>query len=66
VLGGGDTRGIALVFLFAGAIMIVVALLAFLTKSYRVLSATYAGQQESVVPTEVDGADLDAESAGTR
>jgi DHA3 family multidrug efflux protein-like MFS transporter len=66
VLGGGETRGIALVFLFAGAIMIVVALLAFLTKSYRVLSATYAGQKESVMPAEVDGADLDAESAGTR
>lgn len=66
VLGDGDTRGIALVFLFAGAIMIVVALLAFLTKSYRILSATYAGQKESVIPEAVDGADLDAPSARTR
>jgi DHA3 family multidrug efflux protein-like MFS transporter len=66
LLGGGDTRGIALVFLFAGAIMIVAALLAFLTKSYRILSATYADQKESVVPDEVDGADLDPESSATR
>lgn len=66
LVGGGDTRGIALVFLFAGAIMIVVGLLAFLTKSYRTLSASYADQKESVIPEEVDGADLDAESSSTR
>jgi hypothetical protein len=44
----------------------VIALLAFLTKSYRTLSAVYADQTESVVPDEVDGADLDAESSSTR
>ncbi|MGP3535911.1 MFS transporter [Microbacterium sp. RD1] len=40
-LGEGDARGIALVFLVAGLIMVVVALLAFLTRSYRVLSEQY-------------------------
>jgi len=66
LLGDGDARGIALVFLFAGLSMIVIALLAFLTKSYRILSARYEDQAESVVPGEVDGADLDAESSSTR
>lgn len=42
LLGEGEARGIALVFLFAGLIMIVFGVLAFLTKSYRVLSAEYA------------------------
>lgn len=42
LLGSGDARGIALVFLVAGLIMLVVASLAFYTKSYRVLSKFYA------------------------
>lgn len=66
LLGEGEARGIAFVFLVAGLAMIVVAALAFLTRSYRTLSATYADQKESVIPDEVDGADLDAESSGTR
>ena len=66
LLGAGEARGIALVFLFAGLSMIVFALLAFLTKSYRILSARYEDQTESVIPDEVDGADLDAESSATR
>jgi DHA3 family multidrug efflux protein-like MFS transporter len=52
LLGDGEARGIALVFLVAGAIMIIAALLAFLTRSYRHLSAQYAGQQESVDAVE--------------
>jgi DHA3 family multidrug efflux protein-like MFS transporter len=40
-LGGGDTRGIALVLAAAGLIMSVVALLAFLTPAYRHLVETY-------------------------
>jgi DHA3 family multidrug efflux protein-like MFS transporter len=48
LLGDGEARGIALVFLVAGVIMIIAALLAFLTRSYRHLSAMYAGQQSSV------------------
>ena len=41
LLGDGDTRGIALILMVAGLVMIVVALLAFLTPSYRHLVATY-------------------------
>ncbi|WP_309712672.1 MFS transporter [Pseudolysinimonas sp.] len=68
LLGDGEVRGIAIVFLFAGLAMIVFALLAFLTRSYRTLSATFQGQTESVIPDgdDVDGADLDAESSSTR
>lgn len=42
LLGSGEARGIALVFLIAGLIMMVAAILAFFTKSYRRLSAFYA------------------------
>ncbi len=41
LLGEGTSRGIALVFLAAGIIMIVAALLAFLTPVYRRVSASY-------------------------
>jgi DHA3 family multidrug efflux protein-like MFS transporter len=47
LLGDGDARGIALVFLFAGLIMIVFAVLAFATKSYRTLSAEYVEAPEA-------------------
>lgn len=42
LLGTGEARGIALIFLVTGFIMLVVALLAFTTKSYRILSKFYA------------------------
>lgn len=42
LLGTGDARGIALLFLISGFIMLMVALLAFTTKSYRILSKFYA------------------------
>ncbi|MGJ3191952.1 MFS transporter [Paenarthrobacter sp. FR1] len=42
LLGEGISRGIALVFLVAGLIMIAVALIAFLTPVYRRVSASYA------------------------
>lgn len=41
LLGSGDARGIALVFMIAGFIGIVFALLALTTKAYRMLSAFY-------------------------
>ena len=41
LLGQGEARGIALVFLIAGLIMVVASLLAFMTKSYRQLSESY-------------------------
>jgi DHA3 family multidrug efflux protein-like MFS transporter len=66
LLGDGEARGIALVFLVAGLIMVVAGAAAFLTKSYRTLSATFAGETESVKPAEIDGGDLDAESVTTR
>ena len=48
LLGEGEARGIALVFLIAGLIMVLAAVGAFFTKSYRHLSQTYANQKESV------------------
>ncbi len=42
LLGNGEARGIALIFLVAGLIMVIAALLAFMTKSYRRLSDYYA------------------------
>ena len=46
LLGEGISRGIALVFLAAGLIMIVVALLAFLAPVYRRVTASYAQAAE--------------------
>lgn len=51
LLGEGEARGIALIFLFAGLTMVVLALLAFTTTSYRHLSAEFAGTTASVHPT---------------
>jgi DHA3 family multidrug efflux protein-like MFS transporter len=42
LLGTGDARGIAFIFLITGFILLIVALLAFTTKSYRILSKFYA------------------------
>jgi DHA3 family multidrug efflux protein-like MFS transporter len=42
LLGEGEARGIALVCLFAGLIMVVAATLAFFTRSYRRLTELYA------------------------
>ncbi|KEP73912.1 hypothetical protein HR12_31755 [Microbacterium sp. SUBG005] len=41
LLGDGQSRGIALVFVIAGLVMVVVGVLAFFTRSYRVLSTQY-------------------------
>lgn len=53
LLGEGNARGIALVFLIGGLIMVVAAILAFFTRSYRRISAQYAGNAESVPAEEV-------------
>lgn len=53
--GGGVSRGIALVFLAAGVIMIIAAVLAFFTRSYRHLSKLYAGNEESVPAASGEG-----------
>ena len=52
LLGEGTSRGIALVFLVAGIIMIVAALLAFLTPVYRRVSASYAQPAAEASGTE--------------
>jgi DHA3 family multidrug efflux protein-like MFS transporter len=41
LLGEGSTRGIALTFVFAGLFMLILSLLAFRTKAYRILSSSY-------------------------
>ncbi|MFD4421712.1 MFS transporter [Agromyces sp. NPDC058484] len=53
LLGEGDARGIALVFFFSGLVLAVLALLAFTTRSYRVLSAEYQGDEPSEVQAGV-------------
>jgi DHA3 family multidrug efflux protein-like MFS transporter len=47
LLGDGEARGIALVFLVAGIVMVIAAIAAFFTKSYRRISAQYL--EESAV-----------------
>lgn len=54
LLGDGAARGIALVFLAAGTVMVLAAAGAFFTRSYRRISAQYLGQ-EDVVPAESTG-----------
>ncbi|AGF73516.1 MFS transporter [Corynebacterium halotolerans] len=48
LLGEGSTRGMALMFLISGAIMLVVVLLAFLSRPYRRLSEYYAGTSQDI------------------
>ncbi|WP_314651748.1 MFS transporter [uncultured Microbacterium sp.] len=52
LLGDGDARGIALVCLFAGLIMVVAGTLAFFTKSYRTLTQLYAEAPEQNIAAE--------------
>ena len=52
LLGEGEARGIALICLFAGLIMVVAAGLAFFTRSYRLLTQLYARAPE---PGEAEG-----------
>lgn len=42
LVGGGQARGIALVFIGASVVMLVIVLLAFMTRAYRNLSESYA------------------------
>lgn len=54
LLGDGQARGIALIFLVAGLIMVAAAFLAFLSRSYRLISASYGTQEESVIPDDIE------------
>lgn len=64
LLGEGQTRGIALVFLIGGLIMVVAAVGAFFTRSYRRISEQYATQEESVAPDEMPVLDEVGDRAG--
>ena len=55
LLGDGDARGIALVFMIAGAIMFVTVLVALTSAPYRRLSAAYA----DAPPQQAEGAATD-------
>jgi DHA3 family multidrug efflux protein-like MFS transporter len=57
LLGDGEARGIALVFAGAGLVMVVLGVLAFLTRSYRILSVQY---QQAPEPVEGDVADAES------
>lgn len=63
LLGEGQTRGIALVFFFAGMVMVVAASLAFLTRSYRILSRQY--RTAAVNDDVAAGADADPSEGAT-
>jgi DHA3 family multidrug efflux protein-like MFS transporter len=67
LLGEGEARGIALICLFAGLIMVVAATLAFFTRSYRKLTELYAEAPEQEIDHgdagDGDGGDADAEAA---
>lgn len=52
LLGPGEARGIALIFLFAGFIGIIVTVLALLSKAYRTLTETYAKSHQTVPAAE--------------
>src|SRR5690554_2085926 len=52
LLGHGEARGIALVFLVAGAVMVLAACGAFFTRSYRRISTQYLGQRGFVPADE--------------
>jgi DHA3 family multidrug efflux protein-like MFS transporter len=58
LLGEGDMRGIALIFLFSGLALVVLALIAFRTRSYRLLSAEFqgggSGEPEGGAPDHAD------------
>jgi len=56
LLGDGQARGIALICLFAGLIMVVAGALAFLTRSYRRLTELYAHAPAQQID-QADGAD---------
>ena len=52
LLGDGQARGIALVFLVAGIIMVLAAIGAFFTRSYRIISAEYQRPAASTDPDD--------------
>ncbi|GAA1469694.1 MFS transporter [Microbacterium thalassium] len=66
LVGEGEARGIALVFVFAGVILAVLAGLAFLTRSYRVLSERFAREPGSVAVAAAPTRDAGPEAVDPR
>jgi len=64
LLGDGDARGIALVFLLASAVLLVVVLLAFASRPYRRLAAAYDAAPPSLETVNAHDAEA-ADSSGT-
>jgi DHA3 family multidrug efflux protein-like MFS transporter len=56
LLGDGQARGIALVFLVAGILMVLIAVAAYFTRSYRVISAQYLAADATTPADEAQGA----------
>ena len=63
LLGDGQARGIALVFFVAGLLMVIAAIAAFFTRSYRLISAQYLDGSESAPDDEPDDEPDDASDA---
>lgn len=59
-LGTGDARGIALIFLVAGLVMVAAALLAFRTPVYRAVSRTY--REAAPTPSDDVAAEVPADA----
>ena len=55
LLGPGEARGIALAFVAASAVLLVVVLLAFVSKPYRRLSSAYAAAPPSIGLFAIEG-----------
>jgi DHA3 family multidrug efflux protein-like MFS transporter len=55
LLGDGQARGIALVFLVAGILSILLAVGAFFTKSYRLITAQYLKDEDSATSSSASG-----------
>jgi len=64
LLGDGQARGIALVFLVAGIVMVIAAVGAFFTRSYRTISAQYLKQDDPTVDAAVAVAATDTPQRG--
>ncbi|MBO0981634.1 MFS transporter [Microbacterium sp. SD291] len=64
LLGEGEARGIALICFFAGLIMVVAALLAFFTRSYRQLTDLYAHAPAQEVGEGAETGEPDEAQAG--
>nr|WP_254678155.1 MFS transporter [Agrococcus sp. SGAir0287] len=66
LLGEGAARGIAFVFLVTGVLTMLLGAAAFLTRSYRILSAQYAGQTASVPVADASVVEPAAEQVDPR